>query len=129
MKTEAWFQDLVDEFKDDADFRTETAILDFTEKMIRTMKDRHISRADLARRLGVSKAFITKLLNGNANLTIKTMVAIAGAIGCELNFDICPNGFTVARIFYVSSTPDIDMRGYRKVASGFSGEKSDVCAA
>jgi len=42
----------------------------------------------LAQRLGVSKAFVTKLLNGNPNLTIKTMVAIAGALECTLLIDI-----------------------------------------
>jgi DNA-binding Xre family transcriptional regulator len=90
MKAEKWFRERLDEFQDDLEFRTEEAILAFTEKVVAVMRERGMNRVALAQQLGVSKAFVTKLLNGNPNLTIKTMVAIADALECNLSVDIMP---------------------------------------
>jgi len=60
----------------------------FTEQVVASMEAQGISRAELAKRLGVSKAFITKLLNGNPNLTIKTMVSLAKTLDCDLSIDL-----------------------------------------
>ena len=90
MKSGKWFREKLDEFQDDQEFRTEQAIIDFTERVVAAMHERGMSRVELAQRLGVSKAFVTKLLNGNPNLTIRTMVAIADALECKLLIDIPP---------------------------------------
>jgi len=52
------------------------------------MEENGITRAELARRLNVSKAFVTKLLNGNPNLTIKTMVSLARILDCDLRVEL-----------------------------------------
>lgn len=90
MKTGTWFTDKLNEFETDLEFRTEEVIIEFTEKVVAAMRERDMSRVELAQRLGVSKAFVTKLLNGNPNLTIRTMVSLAAALGCELLVDIQP---------------------------------------
>lgn len=95
MKMEAWYKEKIQKFRDDVDFLTEKAILDFTEKIVDKMNKTGLSRAELAQKLGVSKPFVTKLLNGNPNMTIKTMVSIAHALECELNFELCPKGFEI----------------------------------
>lgn len=85
MKAEEWFKRRLEEFKDDIDFKTEGVILDLTEKIVKIMNRNGISRADLADRMHVSRPFITKILNGYPNMTLKTMVSIADALACELN--------------------------------------------
>lgn len=90
MKTGTWFADKLKEFEGDLEFRTEEVIIEFTEKVVAAMRERDMSRVELAQRLGVSKSFVTKLLNGNPNLTIRTMVSLAAALGCELLVDIQP---------------------------------------
>lgn len=102
VKAEVWVNELLEKYKDDLEFRMEGVILDFTEKIVIKMKELDLSRAELARRLGVSKAFVTKLLNGNPNLTIKTMMSIADVLDCDLNLDIYPKGFEI-RSYYASS--------------------------
>jgi len=92
MREAKWFQEMLDKYRDDFEFRLEELILDFTEKIVQKMHEQDISRAELARRLGVSRAFVTKLLNGNPNLTIKTMMSIADVLGCDLNIDLHPRG-------------------------------------
>ncbi|MBM3498125.1 MAG: helix-turn-helix transcriptional regulator [Armatimonadetes bacterium] len=45
------------------------------------MNKHGISRAELARRLGKSRAYVTRMLNGQPNMTLKTLTLIAVALG------------------------------------------------
>lgn len=63
-------------------------VAELTEDICRRMEDQQVSRAELARRLGTSRAYVTKLLDGNANFTLATMVKIAMALGGALHLHI-----------------------------------------
>jgi transcriptional regulator with XRE-family HTH domain len=110
---EKWFRGLLEEYKDDVEFITEGIVLELNEKIISTMEDLKISRTELARKLGVTKAFVTKLLNGNHNLTIKTIVSIAKALESELILDLCHKGFEQKRIIYYKSTRPQELNAYK----------------
>jgi transcriptional regulator with XRE-family HTH domain len=99
MESKNWLQKKIEKFADDPAFLTEQQILKFTEAMVRKMEENTISRAELARMLGVSKAMVTKLLRGNPNMTMKTMVTLAHSLGCELDVDIHPRGFRRPGLF------------------------------
>lgn len=62
------------------DYWLEGPIVDFTEDICRLMREKKVSKAELARRLGTSRAYVTKLLGGNANFTLSTMVKVAMAL-------------------------------------------------
>lgn len=68
----------------------EQAIIEFTAEICRLMKAQDVSRADLARRLNKSQAWVTKLLGGHNNFTLETMVRISRALGGELRVHIQP---------------------------------------
>src|SRR5436190_12093848 len=63
-------------------------VTDFTEDLCRLMEEKGITRAELARRIGSSRAYITKLLGGNANYTLTTMVKLAMAVGGAIHIHI-----------------------------------------
>jgi transcriptional regulator with XRE-family HTH domain len=69
---------------------TECAIIEFTEELCRCMETQGITRADLARRMDVSPAFITKILRGNCNFTLETMTKLSRAVGSELRIHLEP---------------------------------------
>lgn len=48
------------------------------------MESQNVSQADLARRLGKSRAHVCRILGGGANLTLDTLAALSAALGCEL---------------------------------------------
>lgn len=62
------------------DYWHEFAVIQFTEDLCRLMEEKKVSRAELARRIGTSRAYITKLLGGDANFTLMTMVKLAMAL-------------------------------------------------
>jgi transcriptional regulator with XRE-family HTH domain len=88
--SEESFSELFRKAEQSPEFWVETAIIDFTEELTRAMQRGGVSRADLARRLKTSPAYVTKVLRGEANFTMKTMVRLAQALGCELYFKLTP---------------------------------------
>ncbi len=126
MKLDAWYKEKIQKFRDDVEFMTESVILDITEKIVDKMHQTRLSRVELSQKLGVSKPFITKLLNGNPNMTIKTMVAIAHALDCEINFDLCPKGFEI-RVLAVHKK--MDAGKFTETIKPFIGEGEYASAA
>ncbi len=49
-----------------------------------------VTRAELARRLGTSRAHVSALLNGERNLTLRTLREIASALDMRLEVDLTP---------------------------------------
>lgn len=68
----------------------EKAILDTTELICQVMSEKGVSRSELARRLGRSKGYITKLLDGSANMTIRTLSDVFSALGYEFRASCKP---------------------------------------
>ena len=69
----------------------ENALLAFVSKVDRILRERDVSRADFARRLGKSPAYISKLMRGDQNLTHESMAEIAHALDCRLAITLIPN--------------------------------------
>jgi len=46
-----------------------------------------LSRADLARRMQCNRSFVSRMLSGNHNLTVKTMAKSLAACGFEVRFE------------------------------------------
>jgi transcriptional regulator with XRE-family HTH domain len=89
----------------------EMPIVEFTEDICRLMDEQGVSRAELARRLGTSRAYITKFLGGDANFTLQTMTKIAMALGAAVHVHVASQDATVRWIDHSSSgsnTPEDD---------------------
>jgi transcriptional regulator with XRE-family HTH domain len=70
----------------------ESLLLEATETICQRMEELQMSRAELARRLGKSRAAVTKMLEGNANLTIRTLAEVLFELNGELSFGVRPFG-------------------------------------
>jgi len=79
------FADLYQWAEQQDDYWLEGVKIEFAEQMLAQMDALGISRKDLAQRLGVSPAYVTKILRGSTNFTLKSMVGIARALNCELH--------------------------------------------
>lgn len=77
----SWFDEI------EAD-HTDEIKLDFALAVERALNDSGVSRAELSRRVGSSSAWITKVLRGDANLTIETMQKIAAAMGQNVHIHL-----------------------------------------
>ena len=90
MKKYKNFQEIWKELESDKDFEAEKKILEFTTSLYQLMKERNISKKELAERLHTSQAYITKVFRGNANFTIATMTKLAAALGGDIHIHVTP---------------------------------------
>ena len=84
------FKELFDQAKERDAYWVASLILDFTEGLNKTMEANGVSRSELARRLGVSAAYITKGLRSNVNFTLDSMVRLVRAAGGEVSLQVAP---------------------------------------
>lgn len=80
--------DLVMDNRSQIEYQHELAISAFTNDIARHMSEQGISQSDLARRLGVTRARISQLLQHKSSPTLHTMVQVAYALGCDVNPDV-----------------------------------------
>lgn len=78
------FTDLFRDVEKSDAYLIEGAKVEIAERIHLTMKQKNISRAELARSLGKSRAYVTKVLQGDTNFTIDSLVKIASALDCDL---------------------------------------------
>jgi plasmid maintenance system antidote protein VapI len=82
------YRKMFQEAESHADYWIDGPISEFTEDLARLMEEKNVSRAELARRMGTSRAYITKMLGGNANFTLLTMVKLAMALDGAVHIHI-----------------------------------------
>ncbi len=87
---ETFFSGIYEEAKRKSEYWKGDIILEFTEHLYRLMTFRKISKSDLARRLGTSPAYVTKVLRGDANFTVDSMVKLTMAVGGRLQITVSP---------------------------------------
>ncbi|MBM4273455.1 MAG: helix-turn-helix transcriptional regulator [Deltaproteobacteria bacterium] len=80
---------LMDEYLEDPEFAKLVAqgdlIMEVTETLCEILEEEKVSRKELADRLGKTKGFISQLLNGGRNLTLRTVADILHVLGYKVS--------------------------------------------
>ena len=86
-------KNLYDKFLENEDFRKlaaqEDFIMDVTESFHELLQRENISKTSLAKLTGKTKGFISQILNGGRNLTLRSISDLAYAVGYRaiVNFE------------------------------------------
>lgn len=78
------FKKLLNKAKERDDYWVARAISEFTEDLNRLMAQHEVSKAELARRIESSPAYVTKVMRGDTNFTVESMVRLARAVDGKL---------------------------------------------
>lgn len=71
-------------------YAIEGLVTEAGEFIARLMQEQGVTKAELARRLGRSRAYITQMVSGSANLTVRTLAEVAYALGAEVKLEAVP---------------------------------------
>lgn len=82
------FAELFEKAKEMETYHSASVIVEFTEGLYDLMQKKNISRKELANRLGTSPSYITKVLRGDINFTIDSMVKLARAAGGTVQVNV-----------------------------------------
>ena len=98
----------------------ETVKLDFTKALTSQLKRKGIKKGELAKKLDTSAPYITKVMRGEENLTIESMVKLARAAGGQLHLHISDQNSSVSWIECTSNG------SFRDMMDGFGSDAYDV---
>jgi plasmid maintenance system antidote protein VapI len=63
-------------------------VTQLTNEVTWHMRERGLTRADLAARMGVSPGRVSQILGGGENLTLRTLAALATALDARFDFEL-----------------------------------------
>lgn len=85
---------------EDPEFRrllsVEALVAEASEVIAGLMAEQNVSKADLARRLNKSRAWVTQLLSGKANMTVRTLADVVHTLGAEVKLRAAPASWTMS---------------------------------
>lgn len=85
------YRQFVTESESSVDYWSDVAVSDFMRELHQLMERQGVSQAELARRLGTKRQYISKLLSGG-NFTLHTLVKIAMALGAVVRIHLADQG-------------------------------------
>ena len=88
MSRIAKYKQLISKARASLEYWREVPMNEFAVELGNRMERLGVTRAELARRLGTSQAYVTKVLGGRVNFTIETMVKLAFALDGALHLHI-----------------------------------------
>jgi antitoxin component HigA of HigAB toxin-antitoxin module len=127
MSSSSWrealerFDQMVEEARETSEYWVESAIIEFTMDVGRLMDEQGVSRAELARRLGTSRAYVTKLLGGNANFTLETMSKVATALGAAVHVHVAPRD---AEVRWKDVPASVSASGSKRAPKKSTGQRT-----
>src|SRR5689334_17016961 len=74
------FKELTDRPEARRHLEQELLLVSAAELVSRLLEEKKVSRAELAGRIGKSKAFVTQILRGSHNMTLRTLADLAWAL-------------------------------------------------
>ena len=88
------FRDYLNEQLKDPEFRAEWDALEPEFQIVRAMIDarekKHLSQKELSKLTGISQADISRLENGSANPSIRTLQRLAAGMGMRVKIEFQP---------------------------------------
>lgn len=82
------FAELFHRLAESEDYLIDALKVEIAEQIYAAMEQQNVKKAELARRLGTSRAYVTKLLQGNVNFTIDSLVKVARVLDCQLDIQL-----------------------------------------
>jgi transcriptional regulator with XRE-family HTH domain len=89
--------------------RQEELIVEATEAIAAAMESLGITQKELATRLGCTKGYVSQLLGGGRNLTLRTLSDVAQALESEVRIELqprCVRGMQLSDACWVANDND-----------------------
>ncbi|MFM2276240.1 MAG: hypothetical protein RL211_2112 [Pseudomonadota bacterium] len=97
MKLSSSLKSYFDEARKTDGYWAEKAKIDFSIALDSQRDYAKVTYAEIAKRLGSSPAYVSKVFRGDTNLTIESMVKLARSIGGQLDIRIVDSAAAVSR--------------------------------
>jgi transcriptional regulator with XRE-family HTH domain len=90
IEKDAWYEEQKARFEKDPEYWVEEMRFAFSDEVGRMMEERGVTRAELARRLNSSPAYVTRLFHAMFNPTLLTLAKVAVALDARVALHLSP---------------------------------------
>jgi transcriptional regulator with XRE-family HTH domain len=84
MKYDNWFEEQYKKLENDPLYIAAGLMIEINEKFCERMKELGMSQRDLAKAIGKSQPYISRILNHGTNMTLETLALLAVALKMEI---------------------------------------------
>jgi len=84
------FDKAIKEARKGISYKTHYKLLKITSELYERMKEKGLNFSKIAKKLNVSRARISALFSCQHNVTLKTLIAVADALDCDLEIKLVP---------------------------------------
>lgn len=113
--------------------REEQLILQVGELMAGLLEDEGVSRTELGQRLGKTKGFVSQILAGDKNLTLRTIADVCDALGYSAHIkvarDFAAQWSEAKTLLSVKTETPLRVRGFTGDAAKIEGPNTEPVAA
>lgn len=102
-----WYQELKRKRERDPKYWVEYLKIVFSEDVGRLLEERGMNQADLAGKLGTSRAYVTRLFHGTFNPTVETLVKVSLALDARVELHLRPKEAVWTQWYDVVSAADV----------------------
>ncbi len=88
MNEISWWNELTNDFENTPEYKAEVISMNIANDVFKIMKEAKLSKSELAKKMGVSKSYITQMLNGKSNMTVLSLVKLSDVLGIEVKIDL-----------------------------------------
>ncbi|MCK9223748.1 MAG: helix-turn-helix domain-containing protein [Candidatus Muirbacterium halophilum] len=102
-----WFENEVKNLENDCDFICEGYINEITDLICKKLYSKKWSQKKFANEMEVSEAYITKMLKGNNNFTLKTLAKISTVLDIKIKFDFMDKNIFANKNNFENQIPNL----------------------
>lgn len=106
----SFLEEFVESPEDMRLFQQERAITEITELICKVMERQGVTRTKLAELLRTTKGYVTQLLDGEANKTIRTVADVLAVLGME--FQVSAGPIKIGECLSASASADLSEYGW-----------------
>lgn len=100
------YSDWLNDIENSDTYHQEAAKNDFALSVYKKMRSLKLNQKELAQRLGTSNARVSKILRGDTNMTIESMVSVARSLNCQLHLHLAPSDKAVEWVPHIHAGKD-----------------------
>lgn len=85
---ETWLSKKLKSFSGTVEYEAEKLAIDVSEKLVERLVELGMKRSELAERVGVDRAVVTRCLSGTQNMTLRSLVSLATALDLTMTIEM-----------------------------------------